>query len=126
MFSNGPSMLGALIEEQRELEARIHDLHASPRETLVVGAALLAFAGREDEAFSALAPLLEPAVQGELAAEHQRIAEDLELLEWLVRTTPTSPDVSVLTASLVRRMRQHICRDGRLLSRAAALQTSRT
>ena len=125
MFSNGQSMLGALIQEQRELEARMHDLHASPRETLAVGSALLAFAGRENEAFSVLAPLLDPAAHAELAAEHQRIAEDLELLEWLVRTTPMSPDVSVLTASLVRRMRQHICRDGRLLSRAAALHVSR-
>lgn len=126
MFSNGQSMLEALMAEQRELEARIHDLHASPRETLVVGESLLAFANREDEAFSVLTPLLDPAVRAELAAEHQRIAEDLELLDWLVRTTPMSPDVSVLTSSLVRRMRQHICRDGRLLSRAAALQSGRT
>ena len=125
MSSNGQSMLGTLIAEQRELEARIHDLHASPRETLVVGASLLAFAAREDEAFSALAPLLDPAVQAELSTEHQRIGEDLELLDWLLQTSPMSPDVSVLTASLVRRMRQHISRDGRLLSRAAALQTSR-
>ena len=118
-------MLGELIAEQRELEARIHDLHASPRETLVVGAALLAFAAREGEAFSALTPLLDPAVQAELETEHQRIAEDLELLDWLLQTSPMSPDVSVLNASLVRRMHLHICRDGRLLSRAAALQTSR-
>ena len=115
-------MLRELIAEQRELEARIHDLHASPRETLVVGAALLAFAAREDEAFSVLTPLLDPAVQAELAAEHHRIAEDLELLEWLLRATPMSQDVSVLSASLVRRMRLHISRDGRLLSRAAALR----
>ena len=125
MSFTGKSMLVALIVEQRELEARIHDLHASPRETLVAGASLLAFAAREDEAFSALAPLLDPAVRVELAADHQRIAEDLELLDWLLQTTPTSADVSVLTASLVRRMRQHICRDGRLLSRAAALQSGR-
>ena len=123
MSSNGRPTLAALIAEQRELEARIHDLHASPRETLVVGAALLAFAAREGEAFSALTPLLDPAVQGELAAEHHRIAEDLELLDWLLQTSPMSPDVSALTASLVRRMRQHICRDGRLLSRAAVLRT---
>lgn len=118
-------MLVALIAEQRELEMRIHDLHASPRETLVVGESLLTFAAREDEAFSALTPLLDPVVRAELAADHQRIAEDLELLDWLLQTTPTSADVSVLTASLVRRMRQHICRDGRLLSRAAALQSGR-
>ena len=82
-------------------------------------------AAREDEAFSALTPLLDPAVRTELAADHQRIAEDLDLLDSLLQTTPTSADVAVLTASLVRRMRQHISRDGRLLSRAAVLQTSR-
>lgn len=125
MSFTGKSMLVALIAEQRELEMRIHDLHASPRETLVVGESLLTFAAREDEAFSALTPLLDPVVRAELAADHQRIAEDLELLDWLLQTTPTSADVSVLTASLVRRMRQHICRDGRLLSRAAALQSGR-
>ena len=125
MPSNGQSMLGTLIEEQRELEARIHDLHASPRDTLIVGESLLAFAAREDEAFSVLTPLLDPVVQAELAAEHHRIADDLELLEWLLQASPMSPDVAVLTASLVRRMRQHINRDGRLLSRAAALQTGR-
>ena len=125
MSSIGKSMLAALIAEQHELGTRIHDLHASPRETLLVGESLLAFAAREDEAFSALTPLLDPAVRTELAADHQRIAEDLDLLDSLLQTTPTSADVAVLTASLVRRMRQHISRDGRLLSRAAVLQTSR-
>lgn len=125
MSSNSQSMLGALIAEQRELEARIHDLRTSPRDTLKLGESLLAFAEREDQAFSALTPLLDPAAQAELAAEHQQFAEDLELLEWLLRTSPASPDVAVLTASLIPRMRQHISRDGRLLSRAAALHTSR-
>lgn len=120
MSPTGLSTLAALLADQRELEARIRDL-ASPRQTLVVGDSLLRFAAREDEAFSVLAPLLDPAVQRELAAEHRQIAEDLELLDWLVRTTPESPDVSVLTASLVRRMREHIDRDGRLLARATVL-----
>ena len=38
----------------------------------------------------------------------------------LVRAAPDSPDVIILTASLLQRMRQHIHRDGRLLARAAA------
>lgn len=119
--SNGQSTLAAVLEEQRALEARIHDRTPCPEEALIVGDALLAFAGREDKAFSAVAPLLDPAAQQELAAEHQQIAEDLTLLDWLIRTTPDSPDVIVLTTSLVRRMRQHIDRDGRLLARAAGL-----
>ena len=121
MSSTAQPMLTALLAEQRELEGRIHELQASPTQTLAVGEALLAFADREDEAFSALAPLLDPAAHAELAAEHQQFAEDLELLDWLLRTTPASPDVPVLTMALIRRMRQHVDRDGRLLSRAATL-----
>lgn len=123
MPSTGQSMLSTLQSEQRELEARLHDLHESPGQTLSVGRALLAFAGREDEAFSALSSLLDPAVHADLHAEHQQIGEDLELLEWLLRTTPDSPDVAVLTTSLARRMRQHIDRDGRLLARASILNS---
>lgn len=123
--SSALSALAVLLAEQRAIEARIHDRTPCPEEALIVGDALLAFASREDRAFSALAPLLDPAAQQELAAEHQRIAEDLTLLDWLVRTTPDSSDVIVLTTSLVQRMRQHIERDGRLLARAAGLASWR-
>ena len=119
--SSGQSTRAALLQEQRALEERIHNLGSCAEDALVAGNALLAFAAREDEAFSPLAPLLDPAAQQELVTEHHQIAEDLTLLEWLVRTTPDSPDVAVLTTSLVRRMRQHIDRDGRLLARAAGL-----
>lgn len=122
MPSIGQNMLSSLIAEQVQLEERINDLRSSPRQTLAVGGALLEFAAREDEAFAALSSLLDPAVQAEMQAEHQQIAEDLELLDWLLRTTPESPDVAVLTLSLIRRMRQHVDRDGRLLTRAAALK----
>lgn len=115
-------MLTSLIAEQVQLEDRINDLRSSPSQTLVVGQALLEFAAREDDAFGALSSLLDPAVQVEMKAEHEQIAEDLELLDWLLQTTPESPDVAVLTLSLIRRMRQHIDRDGRLLTRAAAFQ----
>ena len=119
--SSAQSTLAALLAEQRALEERIHGLEARPEDALVVGEALLAFAAREESAFSAVARLLDPAVQRDLAGEHEQIAEDLQLLEWLLRTTPDSPDVTVLTTSLLRRMRQHVDRDGRLLARAAGL-----
>jgi hypothetical protein len=122
MPSIGRAMLTSLIAEQVQLEDRINDLRSSPSQTLVVGQALLEFAAREDDAFGALSSLLDPAVQVEMKAEHEQIAEDLELLDWLLQTTPESPDVAVLTLSLIRRMRQHIDRDGRLLTRAAAFQ----
>lgn len=112
----GHSTLGSLLTHLRELEARIPDPAGCPRQTLVAGEALLAFAALEEEAFAGLTPLLDPAVHADLQAEHHQFAEDLDLLQWLLRTTPESPDVAVLTASLVRRMREHIARDGRLLA----------
>lgn len=114
-----PSAIDSLRVEQRELEARLHGLDGGPRQVLALGEALLSFAVREDVAFSVLSPLLDPAARAELSTDHRQIAEDLGLLEWLVGTTPDSPDVAALSASLVRRMRQHIERDGRLLDRAA-------
>lgn len=115
--------LASLIAEQSVLGMRIHALGANPQQTLAVGEALLAFGAREQEAFASLAPLLDAAVRAEFQAEHQQIGDDLELLQWLLRATPESPDIAMLTASLVRRMRQHSDRDGRLLARAAALRS---
>lgn len=113
--------LTALLAEQQALEEQVHDLRLGAEQTLRVGNALLSFAQREDQAFSAVASLLDPIVQQDLAREHRQLEEDLQLLDWLVQTTPDSPDILVLTVSLRTRMRQHVDRDGRLLSRAAGL-----
>ena len=115
------STIGALIAQQRELAARVHGLGGIPAEVLGVGQSLLGFSAGEDAALEPLAPLLDPTVRAELIAEHQQLADDLELLDWLLRSTPGSPDVEVLTASLVTRMCQHVDRDARLLARAAAM-----
>jgi hypothetical protein len=120
--SDRRSALATLLEE---LGARIDHATPRPEEAVAIGEALLTFAGREDDLFSALAPLLDPAARQDLAAEHHRIAEDLALLDWLVRTTPDSPDVPILTTSLLRRMRLHIDRDERLLARAEGLTPGR-
>jgi hypothetical protein len=113
--------LAAWSRAQRALEERRHNRCMCPEDALAAGRALLAFADREHEAFSALAPLLDPAAQQEFVAEHQQIAEDLTLLDGRIQTTPDSPDVAVLTAALLRRMRHHIARDGRLLASATRL-----
>src|SRR5688500_4831040 len=113
--------LAALPAEQRALEAQVHALRLGAGEILRVGRALLAFARHDDAALSAVAPLLDPAVQLDREGEHRQFEEDLQLLEWLVNTTPESPDVAVLTDSLRARMRHHVGRDGRLLARAAGL-----
>ena len=82
---------------------------------------LLAFAEREGDAFRALAPLLDPVAQAELATEHRQIAEDLVLLECLLAADHDAVDAAVLSASLASRICHHVARDGRLLSRAALL-----
>jgi hypothetical protein len=113
--------LAALLREQRELEGRICARDLTMEDTLAAGRLLLAFAEREGDAFRALAPLLDPVAQAELADEHRQIAEDLALLEWLLAADHEAADAAVLSASLASRMRHHIARDGRLLSRAATL-----
>ena len=121
MASPAAAALGKLLESQREIEERMRAIGASPEDVLDVGQRVLAFAAREDEAFAWLTTLIDPDVRAELAAEHRRLAEDLELLDWLMRTSPDSPDVAMLADALVRRMREHLHRDGRLLARAVRM-----
>ena len=118
-----PSALASLLWDHRVLEARLAEADLNPPHVLVVGRALLAFADREAEAFTVLLPLLDPTVRVDLAAEHHQLDDDLGLLEWLIGTTPDSLDITVLGASLIRRMRLHAERDGRLLERAERLRT---
>ncbi len=113
--------LAGLIAQQRALLERIDALGAHPAEVLALGTEVLQFAAHEERAFFPLLPLLDPIARAELGHEHDEIGEDLKLLEWLIATTPDSPDVGILAAAVVRRVRQHVERDGRLLQRAAAL-----
>jgi hypothetical protein len=116
-----PAVLTALLAEHRALEDRMRTLNGCPADVLAAGQRLLAFARQEDEALAALTTLMEPAVVNELRAEHEEISHDLDLLGWIVTTTPDSPDASALAESLARRMHTHVSRDGRLLARAVGL-----
>ena len=113
--------LQRLMDLQQILEERTSGLEASTSDVLEVGAAVLEFAEREEAAFFPLLPLLDPAALAELGGEHVQLRENLQLLEWLVSTTPDSPDVGTLAEAIVRRMRGHIARDGRLLAQAARM-----
>jgi len=113
-----------LLREHRALEERVRELHPTPERVLAAGQRLLAFARQEDQAFSALNRLLEPAVLDEMRAEHEEISRDLELLDWLVTSSAESPDAEVLAESIARRMLRHVNRDGRLLARATGVQFS--
>lgn len=117
----GADALDRLLVLQRALEARMLAVEPSAAFVLDVGRAVLEFASSEEEAFFTLLPLLDPAVRSELGEEHEQLAEDLQLLQWLASTTPDSPDVASLADALARRMHAHVARDGRLLAHAARL-----
>ena len=113
--------LDALMARQRLLLNRLNTLGPGAQELIELGTEVLRFAEYEERAFFPLLPLLDPIARAELGHEHGEIGEDLKLLGWLVATTPASPDVDILAAAIVKRMRAHVERDGRLLARAAAL-----
>jgi hypothetical protein len=116
--------LEGLLAQQRALLERLAAVGHDAGEVLVLGTEVLRFAEFEERAFFPLLPLLDPIARAELGHEHDEIREDLKLLEWLLATTPDSPDVGILSAAVVRRVRAHVERDGRLLRRAAGLTVS--
>jgi hypothetical protein len=121
MLPSAPADLAALLDLQRTLEAQLRRLPDRAQNTLLVGRAVLEFAERESEASSVLEALLDPAAYQDLEREHGEIAGDLALLEWLVSSGENPQDVPVLSRSLMRRMRDHVERDGRLLLRGLRL-----
>ena len=121
MHPSTPGDLSELLQTQRALEDELRLLPPGVDSALAAGHAVLAFAARETEAFSLLQSLLDPAAHQDLARQHAEIAEDLTLLEWLLTSGEDERDVDVLSRSLVRRMREHVERDGRLLVRALRL-----
>ena len=112
--------LKQLLDVQRGLEARTAAA-GSPASVLEAGRLLLEFAESEERAFFPVLPLLDPEARAELGGEHEQLAEDLDLLEGLIATTPDSPDVTTLTEALARHMHAHVARDGRLLAHALRL-----
>lgn len=118
-------MVWRMLQEHRGLVTALDRSPLTPAEVIALGRSLLAFAGTEGQSLAVLLSMLEPAVRDDLAAEHERLEDDLALLAWLMEAAPESPDVVALADSLVRRMREHVCRDGRLLERAARLGARR-
>ena len=118
-------MVGRMLHEHRGLALALDRSPLTPADVIALGRALLAFAGAEGQSLAVLVSMLEPAVRDDLAAEHERLADDLALLAWLIEAAPESADIADLSESLVRRMRDHVSRDGRLLERAARLSAVR-
>lgn len=118
----GRADLEALVAQQRTLLTRLNAATPTAGEILALGQEVLRFAEHEEQAFFPLLPLLDPIARAELGHEHDEIGEDLKLLEWLLATTPDSPDVAILAHAVVRKIRNHVERDGRLLERASRLE----
>jgi hypothetical protein len=118
----GRADLEALVAQQRTLLTRLNAATPTAGEILALGQEVLRFAEHEEQAFFPLLPLLDPIARAELGHEHDEIGEDLKLLEWLLATTPDSPDVAILAHAVVRKIRTHVERDGRLLERASRLE----
>ena len=114
-----------MLQEHRTFVTALDTSPLTPREVIAVGRSLLAFADTKGTSLRVLLSLLEPAVRDELVTEHERLADDLALLEWLMESAPGSPDVTALADSLIRRMRAHVSRDARLLEKAARLGAER-
>jgi hypothetical protein len=113
--------LEGLLAQQRSLLERLNAVAPVAGNVLELGMEVLRFAELEEQAFFPLLPLLDPIARAELGHEHDEISEDLKLLEWLIATTPDSPDVEILAAAVLRRARAHVERDGRLLLQASRL-----
>lgn len=113
--------LEGLLAQQRSLLERLNTVAPVAGDVLELGTEVLRFAELEEQAFFPLLPLLDPIARAELGHEHDEISEDLQLLEWLIATTPDSPDVEILAAAVLRRARAHVERDGRLLLQASRL-----
>jgi len=121
MTTTASRAIAELLELQRRLAERTREVSGDAVAVLRTGRDVLAFAEREEAAFFPLLPLLDPAALAELGGEHRQLAEDLDLLESLVTTTPDSPDVAALAGALARRIHEHVARDGRLLAQAARM-----
>ena len=97
----------------------------TPDAVLCLGRAVLAYALIEERWLFGLSRLLDPAVVAQLSDEHQRLSDDLELLESLSDGPQEHSDRAVLAASLLERLLDHVRREERLvygpLSRIEAL-----
>jgi len=118
-------VLALMMHEHHALSACLSSTLLTPVQVLEVGRALLKVAENEEDALAALAPMLDPVVWRELHDQHTQLADDLSLLDWLLKATPDSPDVTMLAGSLISRMRAHVERDCRLLDQACRMSAVR-
>lgn len=84
---------------------------------LNLGAAVLMHASLEPTHLQRVLRLVDPWVVRELECEHERLEEDLELLQELNDSDPQAQDVGLLADAVLARLRAHLERDERTLYR---------
>jgi hypothetical protein len=111
-------VLARLERTHRQLAARAgRETGGSPGAVLNLGLAVVLHGVVERIWLLDRQPLLEPAVRAALAEEHDRLLEDLELLDSIMSADGDSPDLRTLSQALLQRLQQHVARDDRLLYR---------
>lgn len=101
------------------LARRLAQARPRPADVLDLGTAVILHGALERRWLLALRPMLDQAAIAQLDQEHERLDDDLELLESILDASPDSPDVGPLCAALLERLREHVARDERVLYRLA-------
>jgi hypothetical protein len=101
------------------LARRLAEARPRPADVLDLGTAVILHGALERRWLLALRPMLDKAAIAQFDQEHERLDDDLDLLESIVEANPDSPDVASLCTALLERLREHVARDERVLYRLA-------
>jgi hypothetical protein len=88
-----------------------------PAAVLELGATVLVHRALQVASSTRILSWLDPAVRARIGEEQDRLGQDLELLRELHESEPASTDVMVLSGALLRRLREHLLCDERVLQR---------
>lgn len=93
---------------------------ADPAAVLDLGATVLVHRALQVARASRILSWLDPVVSARIAEEQERLGEDLELLRELLESKSQSADAAALSGALVRRLRDQLQHDERVLHRPLA------
>lgn len=113
------ALVSRVNRAHERLVRRLAEARPRPADVLNLGTAVVLHGALERRWLLDLRPVLDRAVVAQLDDEHERLADDLELLESILNANADSPDVGPLCSALLERLREHTARDERVLYRLA-------